>query len=261
MPDWRALLPKFYANNLIYSATITASTTNANYPASNIKSDFRTKVWRSTSNSDNVVFDFGQAVEIDSICVMDNWQSGFGFTAMTIEANATNTWGAPAFTTTLTKDDVWGVGIKEITAQTYRYWRLVLTSTLGYCEIANLFIGKRTEFTTNGLSYGYSFSNQDLLVKSNTVYGQEFFDDYGTTKEMTGISLSSLNVTELEKVLEVSDYCRTTRPFFFDPCSDAGSILTDDDRIIGQYKLTNEVSFSHKTAGLFDVTLNMREQK
>jgi len=254
-------LPKFYCNNLIYSATLTASTANAAFPVSNLASDFRTKVWRSTTNSDNVVLDFGSAVAVDSVCVVDNWQDGFGFDSMTIEANATNSWGAPAFTTTLTKDDTFGIGIKEFTEQTYRFWRIVLTSTLGYCELSHIFIGKRTEITTNGISYGYRFSEQDNLQTASTVYGQTFFDDYGTIKELSGITLETLNVSELDSVLELADFCRTTRPFYFDHCSDAGSVLSDDDRMKGLYRLTSEVSFTHKTAGFFDVTINLREQK
>ena len=70
------------------------------------------------------------------------------------------------------------MGIKEFTQESYRNWRIVLTSTLGYCELAHIFIGKATTITTNGVSFGYSYKNNDLKKVSTTRYGQEYIDDH-----------------------------------------------------------------------------------
>lgn len=252
---------KFLANNLVENATAVASTTNAQYPVTNIAEDFRTKTWRSTSNSDNVVFDMGSIEPVDYLAIVDNWQSGFGVSTITVEANATDSWGAPAFTTTLTFDETFGVGLKSITEQSHRYWRLVLTSTLGYCELANIFIGKAVDISTNGIDYNWNYKNKDLKKVSTSRYGQEFIDDIGQRKELTGLSMKVLNTTELDQIFEVFDNRRTTKPMFID-FSDSGNVISNDsDRFSGMYKFIAEPTLTNRSSGFWNTSFGLREQK
>lgn len=251
----------FMCQNLIYNSTLTPSTVNAQYPVSNLKNDFRTKVWRSTSNSDNLVIDLGSTEDIDSICVSPNWQDGFGVTAITIQGNATDSWGSPAFSEAMTLDTTFGHAISVFSStQSYRFWRLVVTSTLGYCELANIYIGAKTELTTNGVGYNWSYSNKDLVRSESTIYGQEYFDDYGTRKELSGLSFEVMNPTEIDKIFEISDNCRTIKPFWV-KFGTGTQLLNDDDRVWGMYKLTGEPSFTNFTSGFYNVSLGVREQK
>jgi hypothetical protein len=252
---------KFFSNNIAESAVITASTVNAQYPASNIQHDFRTKVFRSTSNADNIVFDLGSIETIDTIAVVDNWKNGFGFSTFTIEANATDVWTSPAFTTTLTVDTAHGIGIKEFTEESYRYWRIVLTSTLGYCELANIFIGKATTITTNGVDYGFSYKSKDLKKASKTRYGQEYIDDIGTQKEVNSLSFKVLNSTELDAIFEVYDDRRTVKPFFMKIGDGTNTIISNENRLNGFYKLKAEPSATITSGPFWEITLSVREQK
>lgn len=252
---------KFFVNNLVDGAQITASTVNAQYPVSNIQHDFRTKVFRSTSNSDNIVFDLGSIEDVDTIAVVDNWRNGFGFSTMTIEANATNSWGSPAFSTTLTYDSTFGIGIKEFTEESYRYWRIVLTSTLGYCELANIFIGKATTIETNGVDYGYLYKKNDLTNVSTTRYGQEYIDDFGTRKSLDGLSFQVMNNTELDAIFEIYDQRRTVKPFFIKLGDGTNTIISNENRLNGLYKLKSEPSVKAKTIGYWDLSLSLAEQK
>lgn len=254
---------KFLANNLVDQASIFTSSENSQFPASNIKHDFRTKVYRSTSNSDNIVFDFGSIEDVDHVAICDNWQDGFGVATVTIEANATDTWGTPAFSTTMTLDTTFGVSIKALSStQSYRFWRLVLTSTLGYCELSHVFIGKASSVSTNGVSYGWSYRNQDITKVSTSRYGQEFIDDITQRKELSNLSFKVMNTTEIDTIFEVYDQRRTTKPFYVKVGDDTNSIISNEDRFNGLYKLTSMPSVSNPSAfGLYDVTLSVREQK
>ena len=252
---------KFFANNLVESAIISASSENAQYPLSNLQHDFRTKVYRSTSNSDTVVFDMGSTEDVDSIALLDNWRSGFGVTTVTIEANATDSWGAPSFTTTMTLDQTFGIGIKEFTQESYRFWRLTLTSTLGYCELAHVFIGKAVSITTNGLDYGFSYKNNDLKKESQTRYGQEYIDDIGTRKELSGLSLTVMNKTEIDQIFEVSDNRRTVKPFILKIGDDTNTILNNENRLNGLYKFKSTPSVKLRTAVFWDVSFSVKESK
>jgi hypothetical protein len=253
---------KFFANNLSLTATKTASTANAQYPVSNIDSPFRTKVWRSTSNSDNIVFDLGSIEAIDSIAIVDNWQNGFGFSgSITIEANATDSWGAPAFSTTLTPDVTFGVGVKEFTAESYRFWRLVFTSTLGYVEVSNVFIGSKTEISTNGIDYNWRYAPRDIKKEKRNRYGQKFIDDISTQKFLTGLKISVANTTELDSIFDVFDITRTVNPLFITIGDGTNYIIADEDRLAGQYYFSREPSIVNFTSGFYNVSFNLEEAK
>lgn len=252
---------KFLSNNLVDSAVITASTTNANYPVSNIQDDRRTKTFRSTSNSDNLVFDLGGIEDVDHLAIAPNWQNGFGISTLTVEANNSDLWTSPPFSTTVTLDSTHGIGIKSITEQSYRYWRFVLTSTLGYCEIANVFIGKATDVLTNGPSYGWSYRNNDLSVKRRNRYGQEFVDEIGQQKEINSLAFQVLNLTEVDKIFELIDNVRTVKPFFVRFGDGSNTFINDEDRFNGMYRLVNSPSIVNTSAGFYNVTMSLRENK
>lgn len=252
---------RFLSNNLVETASLTASTENAQFPVSNIQSDFRTKVWRSTSNSDNLVIDLGSTEPVDYIGIVDNWQNGFGVSTIIVEANATDSWGAPAFSTTLTFDSIHGVGIKEIAEQNYRYWRFVFTSTLGYCEIANLFVGKAVNIDTNGIDYRWAYKSRDIKRMTSSRYGQEFIDTITERKELNGLKVRVMNTTELDKMFEVFDNRRTTKPMFIDFQDPSNVLMNNINRANGIYKFVSEPTFPNITSGFWETSFRLREQK
>jgi hypothetical protein len=254
---------KFLANNMVEGAVITASTENAQFPASNLKHDFRTKVYRSTSNSDSIVFDLGAIEDVTHIGLVDNWQDGFGVSTVTVEANGTDTWGSPAFSTTMTLDNTFGVSINELAAtESYRYWRLVLTSSLSYCELTYVFIGKATDIETNSVSYGWGYRGTEIAKKSTTRYGQDFTDPITTRKELNGLGFEVMNTTEIDKIFEVFDGRMTSKPFMVKMGDDTNTIISNENRLNGLYKLTTIPAVTNPSAfGLYNVTLNVKEQK
>lgn len=253
---------RFLSNNLIDSATLTPSTVNAQYPVANINDDRRTKTYRSTSNSDNIVIDFGSAESCDYFAIVDNWQNGFGVTAITIEANATDSWGAPSFTTTATLDTTFGVSIKAFSsAQSYRYWRIVLTSTLGYCEVSKMFLGAATSITTNGIGYGWNYRNRDLARISKNRYGQKFIDDIGTQKELSNLQFQVMDKTEMDSIFAVYDANRTVKPFFVYLDLETASLSNNDDRYNGLYYFSSVPEFENISSGYYNTNLNLVEAK
>ena len=252
---------QFFSNNLITSSNMTASTVNAQYPVSNITDPRRTKTYRSTSNSDNIVIDLGVAENIDSFMIVDNWQNGFGVTAITIEANGTDVWTSPAFTTSVTLDSTFGVGLATFAEQSYRFWRLVLTSSLGYCELSNFFLGKATKITTNGVSYNWTYQDRDLSSRSTNRYGQIFIDDIGTQKQLSNLQFQIMDKDEQDIILGVYDVNRTVKPFFIYFPLETDSLVNNDDRYNGMYYFRSAPSFTNINSGYYNATLNLREAK
>ena len=252
---------QFLANNLIDAAALTPSTVNAQYPIANVNDDRRTKTFRSTSNSDNIVIDFGTSESVDSFGIVDNWQNGFGISTLTVEANGTDSWGAPAFTTSITLDADFGVGIKSFASQSYRFWRIVMTSTLGYCEIANMFLGAADKIVTNGVSYNWSYRNRDLSRKSTNRYGQLFIDDISTQKELSNLQFQIMDKGEMDVIFNAYDSNRTVKPIFVYFPLETDSLSNNDDRYNGMYYFRSEPSFNNINSGYYNTALNLREAK
>lgn len=226
----------FFTNNLVTNANITASSVNGLFPLSNIKDPRRTKVFRSTNNSTNVVFDTLETSDIDSFLIVSNPQSGFGISTITIEANATDEWSAPAFSQTLTFSTKHGIGLLELdTMISYRFVRFVLTSSLGYCELSNVFIGKKT-VPSRGLNYNWTYKDDELSVVKENRYGQKFSDIIGRQK-LFGGTIQNLDDVNIEILNDILDRHGKTKPFFVKiGCS---SIFVDPYRYTAMVFFTN----------------------
>lgn len=248
----------FYSDNLVESATLTASTENALFPVENIQDDRRTKVFRSTANSDNVVLDFGSAKDIDSILVTSNPVSGFGFTTITIEANSSNSWGAPPFSQAITVNTQYGIGLYELaTPISYRYVRVVMTSGGSYCELSNLFIGEKIT-PSRGLNYGWTNKNDDLVQTKENRFGQKFSDIIGRQRIISG-TIQNLTDANIDLIRAVVDAKGKHRPFFVKVgCQEA---MSDPYRFIAMVyfsTIPNESNRFYKNWGL---TLQFEEAK
>lgn len=248
---------KFFSDNLVDSAITTASNENSLFPVSNLTHPFRTKVFRSTTNSDTIVFDFLETSEIDSIMIVDDPRQGFGFTAITLELNSINTWGAPAFSQALTLNTTHGIAKAEFVTQNYRFARLVITSTLGYCEISKLFIGKGIEFENGmGIDLGWTYQDRDLSIVKENTYSQKFID-VKTRQKQIAFALKSLNPDELDQVFELYDDRGTTKPFFLSlGCAD---MINDQDRFGGMYFMNAIPAITNKSFGLYDLSMSLEE--
>ena len=252
---------RFLANNLIDAAVITASSENAQYPILNLNDDRRTKTFRSLTNNDEIIFDLGMIETVDSFGIVSNWQNGFGVNSLTLEASGSMDFSTPAFSINIDLDFKYGVGIKEFAEVSYRYWRLVCSSTLGYCEIANTFIGKSDKILTNGVGYNWAFTNVDIKNVSTNRYGQEFIDYKGTRKEMTNVSYSIMNSDEMDILDNAYDNVTTVKPCFIYFPLEVDGLVSNDNKYNGMYRFTAPLQYENVNSGYYNVSLGLRECK
>lgn len=203
---------ELYRTNLVEQSTITASSTNALYTVSNIKDYRRSKVWRSTSSTASIVFDFNETSIVDSFFIVPDKRSGFGVSTVTLEFNGTNEWSSPAATEVITLSDIHGLGFKTFTAKEYRFCRMVLTSSLPYCEIANVYLGQKMDLG-RGVSFGWTYKDDELSQSKLNRYGQKFTDIILRQKTISG-ALRLMDKDKLTKFFEIYDYCGESKPFF-----------------------------------------------
>lgn len=248
----------FYANNLTDQAIIASSSENALFPLTNVRDPRRTKVFRSTSNDTSIVFDLIESSDIDSFVFVSNPNLGFGFSTITIEANGTDEWSSPEFTSTMTFSTKHGIGIKELTDKiTYRFVRFVFTSTLGYVEVANLFIGMKTK-PNRGINYGWTYRDEDLSIVKENSFGQRFVDTIGRQRQFAG-SINNLDKTNLEMFYDVYDGKGRTHPFFVKIGS--SDIMLEVERYSAMVYFTSMPVITNRFFNNYQLSLQLEEAR
>lgn len=254
---------KFWNYNYVDQAqtVITPSTENALYPASNLKNPKRTKAFRSTGASVNVIFDLVNAQVVNSIVLAPHTKNGWGLnTPITIEASSSNVWTAPAFSTTLTSadlDNTFEVAIKEFSDQTYRFWRLSFTGT-SYVEVAYLFIGAVQEIgvLTRSMDYGWQYLQDDISQVSENRYGQRSVDVIISKKRMI-FDINLMSNDELDDFFEVYDYNKRSRPFFMK--IESPTAISDDDRLSGLFYFDAMPTITNPSHALWNTSAQISE--
>jgi hypothetical protein len=203
---------EIYSDNLIYQSKITASSENALFPIKNIFDERRSKVFRSLNSNDNIVFDFNETSEIDSFFIVGDKRNGLGVHTIRLEFNHINEWATPAEYVDVEIDAKYNSGLTEFDLKEYRFCRMVITSTLSYCEIANIFIGKKLDLNRS-INFNWSIKDNELSTKKTNRYGQVFSDIIGKQRVINA-SLSFLNKEQLDKINSVIDFYGETKPFF-----------------------------------------------
>lgn len=196
---------KFLTTNLVSEAatTIAASSSDVNFPASNLKHPFRSKRWRTTDNvSESVTFDFQTTEPVDSVVILWPKEDGIKLTpsaVIRIQANATNVWTSPAVDQVVSIDNTYSVASHFFsTDQNYRYWRLVVQDPLNaytYIEIGMIWIGK--SLSIPNAQNGFKFSLVDNTKSTRTDFGHKYSDEYPQSS-VVDISYKYLSYSQVQ---------------------------------------------------------------
>lgn len=245
----------FYTGNLVNGAFITASSENLLFPVSNLLDPRRTKVFRSNTGVDSIIFDFQETSEIDSLFIVDEPRNGFGISTISLALNATSNFTSPAYTDTLTFSTKHGVGFKSFDLQEYRFAKLSLTSALGYCEISKIFIGKALDLG-RGPSFNWTYQDKDLSQSKENRYGQKFVDII-TRQRQFNISFSLLNKDQLDLLFELYDKHSNTKPFFVSIGCD--TMINDVNRFAAMVYMNSVPTITNTSFGRYSLSMTLEE--
>lgn len=196
---------RLITNNLTLNSTITASSENIFFPSSNLKNQLRSKKFRSESKSNQwIVFDLGEAKDIDSVVVLlPKENSNYtGNQVIKIQANNSSDFTAPAIDITLDNTKYLQSSYYFSSNQTYRYWRLTVTDPTApndYIEIGQVILGK-SENLQNAQN-GFKFIKNDNTKIQRNDFGTAYADKYPILKQ---VSLD-YNVLYYEEILVIED--------------------------------------------------------
>ena len=174
----------FLYENLIDSATLTASSEAAGFPVSNLKNPFRSKVWRTAGTPAGTAYldiDLGAGTHSVTCVAL----AGYTWTAapgtLQVEFDDTASHGSPEHTETLT----WAANptvngnpatiIKTFTSKDERYIRLNVVYAPGDWNLGKIFLGTYFQPTRN---YDIEWTENiiDPSIISQTVGGQDHVD-------------------------------------------------------------------------------------
>jgi hypothetical protein len=246
---------KIYDINLVDQATLTASTENAQFPVSNLKDYRRSKVYRSTASSANVVLDFGETSEVNGIFVIPNKRDGFGISTITVEFNSVNDFTSPPYSVNIPLSSLVDLGHVSFTSVFYRYARIVTTSTLAYSEISKIFIGKELSLV-RGINYGWTLKDEELSLKTKNRYGQQFTDII-TRQKIFGFAIHNLDKIDLELLDTMFDRIGESKPFYI---SIGDSTMSSDyRRFSGAVTLDDVPTKTNAHFNKYNLSISARE--
>lgn len=247
---------KICSDNLVDQSTITPSTVNALFPVSNLKDNRRSKVFRSTTNSDSIIFDFQETSKINTVFIVADKRAGFGISTAVIEFNATSNFTSPAYSIAVPFSTKFGIGFVEFpNTVEYRFARLRVTSSLGYCEVSKLFIGEYLDMERS-IGFGWSIKDDELSTKSFNRYGQMFSDVIIRQKTIT-ITYKLINKDDLDLINSMLDAKGETKPFYIILGCD--NMVNDNRRFSGPVYLNDTPSIVNSHFNRYGLTLTMKE--
>jgi hypothetical protein len=178
----------FCPNNLITASNATINGSVESFPIDNMLSD---RLNERTFFTDYIVIDLGSAVLIDTLAV------AYADKSITIEANSSDSWGAPPFSQSMTLISGTDISLKFI-SQTYRYWRITAS---GDTKIGHAFIGNKLLLPDP--KYGSIPVFDDTDIESISIGGQRYTTN-GIRIKNQGFQFSFKSKEEYDIIKEFS---------------------------------------------------------
>lgn len=241
------------------AAVLTATSQVGNLPAVNVQDVHPTKVWRAaTVTTERLTIDAGAADAADAFAIVGhNLQAA---ATVTLEANTTDSWGSPPFSTTL----VPSVGLptlKTFTSQSFRWWRLTLTDATnpdGYVELGRLMIGTMADLSFQGRGVSVPWTDERPRADKQSVsLGGELYTDIG--EEMAAYAFEFRWVDTTHRNLIRSTFRTVGRhtPFMFTLFDPPDVDVLGPDYVV----LANDLASEHHGHGRFTMGVQLRSAR
>ena len=244
---------KIYGNNLIDITTVISGTEQTGYTFENLYDNNLFPPYRSATDTEVMVLDFGSAKTFDYIAL-----GGHNLTnaaTVLVEWNSSNSWTSPAGSTSLTYDA--NVMVKEITPVTYRYVRITITDTANpdnWIEVEKLSIGEF--FTLGAVEPGFDFP----IRTSNTKFYSPTGQIYGSAGVSTRTLSFKLYAGSYSSMEAINDFFRDNediRTFFLAIYEDSISTYP----LIHCAIMDSEIGWRHTQYGEYEATIGFQEVK
>ena len=268
---------KLFYNNYLKSASVVSSTSaQASYPVSNILQDTSLTFWRPTTTAtQTIVYDLGSAQRVEAAFVSFPKHLCTDFTtkncAITLEGSTTSNFASVGVSVVLTaplnqssglshNDFAFNWATLEAGTYSFRYWRVIFSSIASTnLSVSNIFLGKKFEFAQNGFDVKFTESILNTSIVNTNYLGRKFVLSSPVTQRAFGLSISTMNKTELESWRDTIVYAhQKTVPFWI--AIDTGTYISSSLPMLTSFVYAESIGeLSHETFGIWNTTLSCSE--
>ena len=153
---------------------VNTGTEDPDYPAAYLVDGRPGRPAKLTTNAGSWVFDFGAAQAVEMVALGPH-----NLSAATLEGNATNDWGSPAFSASLTIPNATADGHsvnvwRDLAAlgspvPSYQFWRLVVSGPVP-CAVGELWLGSTLRQTDRGYALGFTIEETQPTIAHETEF-------------------------------------------------------------------------------------------
>lgn len=239
------------------AATVTASGAAANYPAANVAHPHLARPWKTEASSADewIKFDLGAAASIAAFAVLSHDLTA-GDSALYLEGNASDAWGAPSLSRSVTYRA--GALVEFFSPATYRWWRFRFTkATAGAVRsLGRVVLGPYYELARNVGRSGFRLGLDDPSAVLRSDGGQVWADELPLARTLAWVARGAPQA-QLDAVEACYRGVGQTRPFLTSIDHDTKPVDwlvygTAEERLVSEYR-------GYNGAHLWDVGLRVRE--
>jgi len=209
-----------------------------------------------------ITLDLGSAEEIDSFAMFFDPMRAIPFSAeaeIRIQANATDSWAAPAFNVLLTLDTEFDLlSVFWAQAYQYRYWRILIKDPANanlYVEVSTPILAMATQLTRVQRN-GWSPEIEDPSDIERTKHGHEYADVYPQIKRLS-LEYAGLSYADIKKLTAI--YKRVGRVVPIVIALDPEGTKYDKDHFVLYGKFREAFNPKHLTASYFNYAVTFQE--
>jgi hypothetical protein len=216
---------RIFATNLIDAAAVVQiqSSQDPAFPASNLRNPQRTKLWRTGTSAalEWSVFDLGSAQAVTACLILAHTLTGSD-SLIKIQANTSDSWGAPAFEQSITFSA--GVMSATFASQSYRFWRFTFTkASAGVTrDVGRLWLGTYYTPTDPPDFDGYLRRADDLSIRQRAPYGA-IYGEVRSIFRKPQLDFSAIPNAQKAQFAAIAEAVKTIIPFFVQIDENAGA--------------------------------------
>ncbi len=200
----------------VSGVVVTAGSENADLPVSNLIHPHRGKVYRTGVSvaAEWVKFDFGSPKAVRDIIILAH-DLQVGDSAIKIQGNATDSWGAPSVDQVVTYNPyVMAHHFPE--DQMYQWWRFIFTkgAAAETRDIGRIYLGPSYECERGpAMPGGLKITPDDYSVTDSTPDGVSY-SDIRPIRNMVSVRFPPVSDAQMEQLKALASACGTHTPFF-----------------------------------------------
>jgi hypothetical protein len=214
-----------------------------------------------------IIFDFGYNAPVEFFGLISPLGEIFSLSnsaTIKLQANNLNEWTSPPLDITLTRSD-YGIFrfMDDISDSSYRYWRVYIQDKLNPngpegLSFGHIYLGDYVTLTARNVANGFSKTQIDPSLKSQSEGGAIYFDNKVKYCEITGLGINLFTKEDRAQLEAIFDKVGVSKPLYvsIDPT------VTHTNNL---YELTKYATFSespqfnHILRDLFSMSFSLAE--